>query len=211
MNVEDDKKEKKSFDLLRVMGLRPKKIDEKYKKYIGMNRRMMAQTVDTLIAMLTIGPIIDWILRNSVHSRDITLEELTAIQNNHEAQFTELMKLLIESGKLTEFLVSTSLQVGLLILASIICWKLWSATPGKLLFRMKIVDADTEQPMTNRQMIIRGLGYIPSCALLFMGVFWIGLNKRKQGWHDLMANTVVISAAKNKSSDEAKEPAQPVV
>lgn len=204
---EQDTPKKNPFDFMEKFKLRPKKIDEKYKKYAGLNRRMMAATIDSFIAIFTIGPVIDWIMGYSAHSRDITIEEISAIQNIpdvHE-EIVALWKVLTESGKLYEFLLSSSLQVILLILASVICWKFWSATPGKMLLGMKIVDAYTEQPMTNRQIIIRGLGYIPACAVLFIGIFWIGLNKRKQGWHDKMANTVVIINSKNKIADVSKE------
>jgi uncharacterized RDD family membrane protein YckC len=39
------------------------------------------------------------------------------------------------------------------------------------------------------------MGYFISGLALGMGFFWIGLDKRKQGWHDKMANTVVIRKA----------------
>ncbi len=199
----------KPFDLMEFLRIRPRKIDEKYKKYASLNRRAFAATIDTFIAMFTISPIIELILKYSVQVREITEEELSAIHNNPDPQskYTEFKRLLIESGKLSEFLLSSSLQIGLLIIASAICWKIWSATPGKMLLRMKIVDAETEKPMSNRQIIIRALGYIPSCMVFFLGIIWIYFNKRKQGWHDKMANTVVIITSKNKTKDLPKEPA----
>lgn len=208
-----NKEQQEPFDLMQFLRIRPRKIDEKYKKYASLNRRTFAATVDTCIAMVTISPIIELILKYSINVREMTVEELSAVHNNPdpEAKIVEFTKLLIESGKLYEFLLSSTLQIGLLILASAICWKIWSATPGKLLFRMKIVDADTEKPMTNRQIIIRALGYIPACAVFFIGILWISFNKRKQGWHDKMAGTVVIITSKNKFADISKEPAQPVV
>jgi hypothetical protein len=193
----------KIFTVFRYLGLRPKKIDPKYKKYVGLNHRMIAATIDTLIAMITIGFITGLILDQFSHSRPITFEEIEAIKASPKTETLELLRLLRESGKLTEFLFNTTVQMTVLLITSAICWKLWSATPGKMLMGMKIVDADTEKPITNRQIILRTLGYIPSFGIFFLGIFWISFNKRHQGWHDKIAGTVVIYPPKIKVEDAA--------
>ena len=71
-------------------------------------------------------------------------------------------------------------------------WMLWSASPGKILLGLKIVDADTGENIDLKQSIIRYVGYFPAMMALFIGIFWVAFDKRKQGWHDKMANTVVI-------------------
>ena len=71
-------------------------------------------------------------------------------------------------------------------------WMLWSASPGKILLGLKIVDADTGENIDLKQSIIRYVGYFPAMMVLFIGIFWVAFDKRKQGWHDKMANTVVI-------------------
>jgi uncharacterized RDD family membrane protein YckC len=40
---------------------------------------------------------------------------------------------------------------------------------------------------------------------LFLGIIWVGFDKRKQGWHDKLAGTVVI---RNKSPESVKFPDQ---
>lgn len=189
------------FDIHKIPGLRVKKADPRYKKYASLNRRMLASTIDSGIAAFTIAPILQWVLAKFVHSREITTKELSAVSANQNEQFTALMKLLHDSGKLSEFLINTSAQSFLFLLFTAICWKIWSATPGKMLMRIKVVDADSEQPMTDKQILIRCLGYIPACAAFFIGIFWISFNKRCQGWHDKMANTVVIINTKSKKLD----------
>ncbi len=191
----------KIFTVFRYLGLRPRKIDPKYKKYVRLNHRMIAATIDTLIAMVTIGFITGLILDQFSHSRPITFEEIEAIKANPKTETLELIKLLRESGKLAELLFNTTVQMTVLLISSAICWKFWSATPGKILMGMKIVDAETEKPMTNRQIILRTLGYIPSCGMFFLGIFWISFNKRCQGWHDKIAGTVVIYPPKIKVED----------
>lgn len=193
---ETTEKKKPPFDLLDFLYMRPRKIDKKYKKYASFNRRMLAATIDSVIAMFVIAPATYPILNIFIQSRNVTMDEVNKIASYDTAmdRVTELARLLIESGRLSEIIVHTSI----LIIASALCWKKWSATPGKMLLRMKIVDAVTEQPMTGRQIIIRSIGYIPSCAVFALGIIWISFNKRRQGWHDLMAGTVVIVESKKK-------------
>jgi len=82
-------------------------------------------------------------------------------------------------------------------IAIIIFWTYKSATPGKMALKLKIVDAKTgEQPSTG-QLIGRYLGYYVSSIPLFLGLIWVGIDKRKQGWHDKLAGTVVIKSNKS--------------
>jgi len=77
-------------------------------------------------------------------------------------------------------------------IAIVIFWVARSATPGKMLLSIKIVDADTFGPIGTGKAIGRYLGYFLSTIPLCLGLFWVGWNARKQGWHDMLAGTVVI-------------------
>ena len=79
------------------------------------------------------------------------------------------------------------------LVATILLWTYKQATPGKMAISAKIVDADTGGKPTLQQYIIRYLGYIVAMIPLCLGLFWVAWDKRKQGWHDKLANTVVIS------------------
>jgi len=71
-------------------------------------------------------------------------------------------------------------------------WARISSTPGKLIFRLKIVDADTLGQVSIKMLIIRYFSYILSMLPLFWGFIRIARDERKQGWHDKFANTVVV-------------------
>ena len=76
--------------------------------------------------------------------------------------------------------------------AVITFWVLKSATPGKMAFSAVIVDARTGGKLSVAQCVGRYFAYIPATLLLFLGLVWVGIDKRKQGWHDKLAGTVVI-------------------
>jgi uncharacterized RDD family membrane protein YckC len=71
-------------------------------------------------------------------------------------------------------------------------WVRYQGTPGKLLLGCQVVDAASGDPVSYRQAVVRYIGYFVSAMTLFVGFLWIGWDKRKQGFHDKMANTVVV-------------------
>lgn len=77
-------------------------------------------------------------------------------------------------------------------IAVIALWRKYRATPGKMLFKAEVVDADTHEAMSLGQSVLRYFSYILSSLPMFLGFTWIALDSRKQAWHDKLAGTVVI-------------------
>ncbi len=77
-------------------------------------------------------------------------------------------------------------------IAVIVFWIYKSATPGKMAISVKIVDAKTGRRATTGQLVGRYFGYFLSGIPLGLGIFWVAFDKRKQGWHDKLAGTVVV-------------------
>ncbi len=71
-------------------------------------------------------------------------------------------------------------------------WIARGATPGKMAISAIIVDADTFAEPTPGKLVVRYLGYYVSLIPLGVGLLWVAFDARKQGWHDKIANTVVI-------------------
>lgn len=92
-----------------------------------------------------------------------------------------------------DFLISWVLPA----FAVIVFWILKQATPGKMAISSKIVDATTGNPATAAQLIGRYFAYLVSTIPLFLGIIWVAFDKRKQGWHDKLAGTVVIKKINN--------------
>jgi len=64
-------------------------------------------------------------------------------------------------------------------------------TPGKMLFRIRVARLDG-QPMTLGIAFLRWAGYHLS-SIFLLGFLWVAIDPRKQGWHDKIAGTVVVS------------------
>ncbi len=54
-------------------------------------------------------------------------------------------------------------------------------------------------------MIGRYFGYYVSILPLMLGIIWVGIDKRKQGWHDKLAGTVVIRAGALQDNEGATD------
>lgn len=72
-------------------------------------------------------------------------------------------------------------------------WVKKGATPGKMLFGLQIRDAKTGRFITVPRALLRYLvGYTVSAIVFCLGYIWAGFDKKKQGWHDKIAGTVVV-------------------
>jgi len=76
--------------------------------------------------------------------------------------------------------------------ATVLFWINKQATPGKMAFSARIVDAISGEAASTGQMIGRYFAYLISFIPLGLGFFWIAIDRRKQGWHDKLAGTVVV-------------------
>lgn len=64
-------------------------------------------------------------------------------------------------------------------------------TPGKMAMGLKVIQASGAE-MTPGVAFLRWVGYIYSFLPFFLGYIWVAFDRRKQGWHDKIAGTVVI-------------------
>jgi len=78
------------------------------------------------------------------------------------------------------------------IVATIWFWQRFMVTPGKMALKLKVVDARTGNKLSLGQAIGRYFAYVLSMLPFGLGFIWIGIDHRKQGWHDKLAGTVVI-------------------
>ncbi|MGI9332370.1 MAG: RDD family protein [Gammaproteobacteria bacterium] len=78
------------------------------------------------------------------------------------------------------------------LVAIMMFWHYKGATPGKMAFNARIVDARDGSKLSAGQIVGRYFGYIPSFLVVGLGCVWIGWDARKQGWHDKLAGTVVV-------------------
>ena len=84
------------------------------------------------------------------------------------------------------------------IIAVILFWIYKGATPGKMAVSARIVDAQTGEHPSPAQFVGRCFSYFVSILPLGLGIIWVAIDKRKQGWHDKLAGTLVVRKDKGK-------------
>ncbi len=94
----------------------------------------------------------------------------------------------------------------LMIIANVILVKTKAASMGKLILGLRIVREE-DISLVFRDVIIREIvGRFISTLGLGIGYLWILFDKRRQGWHDKMARTLVI---RRRYVNPAARPAAP--
>ncbi len=87
------------------------------------------------------------------------------------------------------------ITVLLLLVAPVYYIGMWKycggATLGKKLLGIKIVRTDNS-PLTIGRAILRYAGYFVSSLIFNLGYFWVIWDGQNQGWHDKMADTLVV-------------------
>lgn len=78
------------------------------------------------------------------------------------------------------------------VVVTVACWHYLAGTPGKLLLGCRVVDARRGRPPGWGRALLRYLGYFVSALPLGLGFLWILWDRRKQGFHDKIAGTVVV-------------------
>jgi uncharacterized RDD family membrane protein YckC len=91
-------------------------------------------------------------------------------------------------GSLLLFLVIFIISVGYFPFF----WARVGATPGMKMFGLLVVRDSDGGPITTGQAVLRLVGYWVSGLVLYLGYIWVFIDKRRRGWHDLIAGTVVV-------------------
>ncbi len=164
-------------------------IDEARFEYVGFWARLLASLVDSVLVCMLIAPLLTLAYGSGYWEPIVALwrdrNDLSALLAAAAAPTSAEPT---AGGGPVEFIVVWVLPA----IAFIAFWLAREATPGKMLVGARIVDAQTGGPITRRQAIGRYLGYYVSLLGGFLGFFWVGWDRRKQGWHDKLAGTVVI-------------------
>ncbi|MDN3611390.1 RDD family protein [Vibrio ostreicida] len=140
-------------------------------EYAGFWVRTAASLIDNILITLIVAPILFWIYGEQYFELDRT-----------------------SSG-------SVELLVKLVFFAivTVIFWVYKSATPGKMLFKLRVVKAESGEPLDVKTSLLRYVGYFISLIPLGLGILWVAFSEKKQGWHDLIAKTVVVRPAPSRA------------
>jgi uncharacterized RDD family membrane protein YckC len=139
-------------------------INESELEYVGFWPRLGASIIDTILVIVICYPLLTLIYGKQYWSSTVLVQGPADILLNWV----------------------------LPAIAVVLFWVYRQATPGKMAIRARIVDARTGGRPSTGQLIGRYFAYYLSTIPLMLGFLWIAFDPRKQGWHDKLANTVVV-------------------
>ena len=146
-------------------------------RYVGFWARFLAMFIDNL----WVGVVLVLVLI-AVYGQDMMSMAMMAPEGSPEAMAMEAEG--AAGGLLMQLLLPAILIVGFWV------WK--AATPGKMVVSAEIVDAKTLGKPSAGQLVVRYIGYYISAIVFGLGFLWVAFDKRKQGWHDKIAGTLVV-------------------
>lgn len=133
-------------------------------EYVGFWLRVGAAIIDTILMLVIVAPVLTWIYGPGYWVSDQYIQGAADILLNWV----------------------------LPAIAVVLFWVYRQATPGKMAIGARIVDAKTGGKPSTGQLIGRYFGYYLSILPVFLGLIWVGIDQRKQGFHDMLAGTVVV-------------------
>jgi uncharacterized RDD family membrane protein YckC len=100
---------------------------------------------------------------------------------------------LVLIGMATAWIGPLALLVAVAYFSGMWAWK--GTTIGGIVLNLHVVREDG-RPLSFLVAFVRSLASFFSIFALFLGFFWIGWDRGKQGWHDKIAGTVVVRLPK---------------
>jgi uncharacterized RDD family membrane protein YckC len=141
--------------------------------YGGFWIRVVARVVDAVILGIPITVVLVGLL-------------IAANSTNQNAQ--SVTGLVFGGIFIVLYLLILAVTVGY----QIYFWGTSGSTPGMRLFRLRVVDAVSGGPIGFSRATIRWLMTLVNTWACYVGWIWVAFDPRKQGWHDKVANTVVV-------------------
>lgn len=151
-------------------------------RYAGFWRRVAATIIDNIVLIPVLGVLTAWLF--GADNATPALDDLSPAGMQ----------------AMQQYLLQQLLPLLLTLALTVFFWVRFVGTPGKLLLRCHVVDAQSLAPLTVTQSLVRYIGYIVSLLPLGLGFLWIAFDARKQAWHDKLAGSVVIVVSRARTA-----------
>jgi uncharacterized RDD family membrane protein YckC len=149
--------------------------------YAGFWIRLVARLIDGLILGIPFGIVFAvFAIAGGVFANNNS----SSTQDSQNAAAAAVFG----GGFLILWLLALVVQVGYWIYF----WGTSGSTLGMRLLHLKVVDADTGSPIGYARATVRFLMSIVNSWACYIGWIWVAFDPRKQGWHDKVANSVVL-------------------
>lgn len=162
--------------------------------YSNFFARLFATMLDLVIISIILTPIMtvaaqivfmyffgEFFIQQELEVKDIKV----LMEASRTPEFVEFAN----SGVFLRYIISLMIINAIFMAIYFISfWHLFSATPGKMIMRLKIVDSEDYSKPSLWRFTKRFIAYVTA----IIGMWSITWGNKKQAWHDKIAKTVVI-------------------
>ena len=148
--------------------------------YAGFWIRLVARVLDTLIVGIPLAVVFGVLALAVGGAAAGTSNSDQNTQNATAAAFSGIFILF--------YLLAIAVSIGYWVYF----WGTTGSTFGMRVLRLRVVDANTGGPIGIPRALVRWLMTIVNSWACYIGWIWVAFDPRKQGWHDKVANSVVL-------------------
>ena len=148
-------------------------------RYAGFWIRLLASIIDSVLFVIVLGGLLYLLMGSDIQ---------TAFLSVYDGSVTTIEEGLTQAQKYEYFFINNILPIFLVIFL----WVKYGGTPGKLMLGIEVIDEKTGKNMSIGKSILRYIGYLLSTIPLLLGFIWVAFDKRKRGFHDMIAGSVVV-------------------
>jgi uncharacterized RDD family membrane protein YckC len=149
----------------------------------GFGARLVAYIIDGIILAVVVGGLVT-VATLAIVGTDVGIDVVNGDVTVEGAD--------LSPGAWAAFgiIVAIASVVGILYFPWF--WARGGRTPGMRPFGLVVVRDVDGGPIGWGAALLRLVGWWVSSAVFYLGFIWIFIDKRRRGWHDLIAGTVVI-------------------
>lgn len=158
--------------------------------YVGFWRRFAATLIDGILFSVVFAALGAFLFTQIDASTWRVFIELDPVTGRPNATNAELLR--ASSALLGLWVQLFGLYFLAHFLYHVIFWSWRGGTPGQLALGIQVRRESDGRRIGLGTAILRYIGYLVSATLLYIGLIWVAFDRRKQGWHDKIAGTLVI-------------------
>jgi uncharacterized RDD family membrane protein YckC len=172
------------------------------RNYAGFWLRFGAYLIDSVIVSVVTGiiflvPFFGYINEfNTKYGNEFIRYCDTSSRSYSEVACNDIAeRIFITQGELSKMLSAIFIPMLIAVLVSLGYYTIMTArggTLGKLAFGLRVIKEDGSNPGFGRALLRSTIGYWVSSLIFYLGFIWVGIDERKQGWHDKLSGTYVI-------------------
>jgi uncharacterized RDD family membrane protein YckC len=145
-------------------------------QFASHGARLVAYLLDTLLVSIV----------------EVVIIAVAAVAGFSGARIVDDNVVSLDPGSAVAFLVFLSIGFAFAVLYFPFFWARGGQTPGMKPFGLRVVGDLDGSRIGWGTALLRLVGLYVAAAVLYLGLIWIFIDKRRRGWQDLIAGTVVV-------------------